>query len=153
MYISYGRFLILIERWRATSVTLRATLERFFMKTLLPIERFRSDGHIRNWTALAVGVGISCFPVVSALAGGHKGGGNAGGGGHMAGGGHAGGGAHMARGGGHGGGGGRAGGAPHFVTAGGGHRGGGGHLNASRQAPARRSGGGAPLSANPHGAA
>src|SRR5260221_6440189 len=96
MYISYGRFLILIERWRATSVTLRATLERFFMKTLLPIERFRSDGTIRNWTALAVAVGISCFPVASALADGYKGGGHAGCGGHATRGRHAGGGAHMA---------------------------------------------------------
>jgi len=85
MYISYGRFLILMERWRAASVTLCATLERFFMKTLLPIERFRSDSTIRNWTALAVAVGINCFPAVSALADGHKGGGNAGdGGGHAA---------------------------------------------------------------------
>src|SRR5260221_6094139 len=141
MYISYGRFLILIKRWRATSVTLRATLERCFMKTLLPIEPSRSDGTIRNWTALAVAVGISCFPVVSALADGHKGGGHAGGGGHMAGGGHAGGGAHMARGGGHGGGGGRAGGAPHLGSGGGGHRGGGGHFNGSRQSPAGHSGG------------
>jgi ribosomal protein S20 len=80
MYISHRRFLILTERRRAASVTLCATLERFFMKTLLPIERFRADGTIRNWTALAVAVGISCFPVVSALADGHKGGGNAGGG-------------------------------------------------------------------------
>src|SRR5258708_7543699 len=132
MYISYGRFLILIKRWRATSVTLCATLERFFMKTLLPIEPSRSDGTIRNWTALAVAVGISCFPVVSALADGHKGGGNAGGGGHV------------------GGGGGRGGGAPHFVSGGGGHRGGGGHFNASRQAPAGHSGGGGHLSANRH---
>ena len=146
MYISYGRFLILIERWRATTVTLCATLERFFMKTLLPSERFRSDGTIRNWTALAVAVGISCFPAVSALADGHKGGGNAGGGGHVTGGGHAGGGAHMARGGGHGGGG-----APHFVSGGGGHRGGGGHFNASRQAPTGHSGGGGHLSVNRHG--
>src|SRR5260221_7860568 len=107
MYISYGRFLILIKRWRATSVTLCATLERFFMKTLLPIEPSRSDGTIRNWTALAVAVGISCFPVVSALAHGHKGGGNAGGGGHVTGGGHAGRGRHTARGGGDGGGRGR----------------------------------------------
>ena len=151
MYISHGRFLILIKRWRATSVTLCATLERFFMKTLLPIEPSRSDGTIRNWTALAVAVGISCFPVVSALADGHKGGGNAGGGGHVTGGGHAGGGAHMAPGGGHGGGGGRGGGAPHFVSGGGGHRGGGGHFNASRQAPTGHSGGGGHLSANRHG--
>jgi hypothetical protein len=68
-----------MERWRVASVTLYATLERFFMKTLSPIEQFRSDGTIRNWTALAVTVGISCFPVVSSLADGHKGGGNAGG--------------------------------------------------------------------------
>jgi hypothetical protein len=61
MYISCGRFLILMERRRAASVTLCEMLERFFMKTLLPIEWSRSDGTIRNWAALAVG--ISCFPV------------------------------------------------------------------------------------------
>src|SRR5260370_20069043 len=139
MYISYGRFLILIERWRSMSVTLCATLEMFIMKTLLTIEPSRSDGTIRNWTALAVAVGISCFPVVSALADGHKGGGNAGGGGHvtggghagggghMAGGGHAGGGAHMARGGGQGGGGGRGDGAPHIGKRGRGHAAGARH--------------------------
>jgi hypothetical protein len=44
------------------------------MKTLLPIERLRSDGTIRNWTATAVA--ISCFPVVSAPTDGHKGSGN-----------------------------------------------------------------------------
>src|SRR5580692_6685759 len=81
MYVSRRRSLILMERRRAATVTLCATFERFFMKTLLPIERFRSDGTIRNWTAIAVAVGISCFPVVSALADGHMGGGNGGGGG------------------------------------------------------------------------
>ena len=127
MYISYGRFLILIERWRATSVTLCATLERFFMKTLLAIERFRSDGTIRNWTALAVAVGISCFPVVSALADGHKGGGNAGGGGHVTGGGHRGGGGHFN--------------ASRQVPIG--HSGGGGHLSANRHGggPSHQGGG------------
>src|SRR3984885_1305497 len=131
MYVSRRRSLILMERRRAATVTLCATFERFFMKTLLPIERFRSDGTIRNWSALAVAVGISCFPLVSALADGHKGGGNAGGGGHMTGGGHAGGGGHMA-GGGHAGGdghmtgGGHAGGDGHMT--GGGHAGGDGHM-------------------------
>jgi hypothetical protein len=110
------------------------------MKTLLPIGRFRSDGTIRNWSALAVAVGISCFPLVSALADGHKGGGggghmaggeHAGGGGHMTGGGHAGGGGHMtggghAGGGGHMTGGGHAGGDGHMT--GGGHAGGDGHM-------------------------
>jgi len=39
IYISYRPFLILMERRRAASVTLCATLERFFVKTLLPVER------------------------------------------------------------------------------------------------------------------
>jgi hypothetical protein len=101
------------------------------MKTLSPIERFRSDGTIRNWTAIAVGVGISCFPVVSALAEGHKGGGNAGGGGHTAGGGHAGGGGHIA-GGRHIAGGGHAGGGRHIVAGGG--RIEGGHVGVEQRA-------------------
>jgi hypothetical protein len=101
------------------------------MKTLLPTGWFRFDATLRSWTALAVAVGISGFPVVSALANDHKTGGHAGGGGHVAGGGHAGGAAHVAGGGyagggGHVAGGGHAGGGGH--VAGGGHAGGGGHV-------------------------
>ena len=138
------------------------------MKTLLFVERLRSDGTIRKWAVLAAAALISCYPVASALAdnhgggghggsghgggGGHpSGGGGHGGGGHPGGGGHGGGGIHMSGGGGHGGAGGHGGSAPHFVSGehnGGALGGGGGRFSAARQAPTRHSGGNNHFSAN-----
>jgi len=63
------------------------------MKTLLPEGRHCSDG-VRRWVALVAALGISCFPVVSAFANQHGGGGHMGGGGGHFGGGRAGGGSH-----------------------------------------------------------
>jgi hypothetical protein len=63
------------------------------MKYLLPVGRSCSGGSVRRWVALFAALSISCFPVASAFASQHGGGGHAGGGGgHVGGGGHSGGG-------------------------------------------------------------